>query len=73
MQDMQDSNFIKSELVARGITQVSIANMLKVSRVTVNKVITGHRKNPRVRQAIALAIGKEVQDITWPEQPRRES
>lgn len=56
---------IRSALKARKITQTEIANMLKVTVVSVNDVISGKRKNPRIRKAIALAIGKPVSEL-WP-------
>lgn len=57
--------FIISELRSRKISQVAIARMLRVNPVCVNEVITGKRKNPRIRTAIALAIGKPETEL-WP-------
>ena len=57
---------IKSALAAKGITQVQIARMLKVKPPTVHNVLTGKRRNPRIRQAIALAVGKPIAEL-WPE------
>lgn len=37
--------------------------MLKVKPPTVHNVITGKRANPRIRQAIALAIGRPVSEV----------
>lgn len=57
---------IKAALAAKGITQTQIARMLKVKPPTVHNVISGKRRNPRIRQAIALAIGCRVSEL-WPE------
>ena len=51
-----------------GVTQREIALMLNVSPVSVNNVISGRRTTPRIRKAIAFAIGKPVSEL-WPEQP----
>jgi len=57
---------IKQELEKAGVTQLSIAKMLKIKAPSVHNVITGKRKTPRIRTAISLAINKPVSDI-WPE------
>ena len=57
---------IKAALAAKGITQTQIARMLKVKPPTVHNVISGKRRNPRIRQAIALAVGCPVHEL-WPE------
>lgn len=54
---------IRVLLKSAGITQTDIADMLKVKPPTVHNVITGKRKNPRVRKAIALAVGLPVSQI----------
>lgn len=56
---------IKIELLRIGVTQSEIANRLKVSVGSVNDVISGRRITPRIRTAIANAIGKPVEKI-WP-------
>ncbi|MGV0961822.1 MAG: helix-turn-helix domain-containing protein [Limnohabitans sp.] len=61
------NNKIKSGLRDRNITQLSIAKMLRVHPVCVHEVVTGKRKNPRIRLAISLAIGKPVSEL-WPYQ-----
>lgn len=63
---MTNREIIKSGLKERRVTQTQIAGMLKVTPVSVNDVITGKRKTPRIRQAVALALGKSVNEI-WPE------
>ena len=67
MAEIEKDFEIKAELARKGISQREIALMLKVSPVSVNNVISGKRKTPRIRKAIALAIGKPVSEITWPE------
>lgn len=57
---------IRQELKERGITQLSIANMLRVKASSVHNVITGKRRTPRIRQAIAFALGRPVVEI-WPD------
>lgn len=46
----------------------AIAKTLQISASAIHHVINGQRNNPRIRQAIAEAIGKPVAKI-WPEQP----
>ncbi|WP_354005652.1 helix-turn-helix domain-containing protein [Desulfofustis limnaeus] len=53
-------------LQEKGISQLDIANMLKVKPASVHNVITGKRRTPRIRQAIAFALGRPVAEI-WPE------
>jgi len=45
----------------------SIAQKLGVKQPTVSQVIHGIRPNPRIREAIAQSINKQVSDL-WPEQ-----
>jgi len=47
-----------------------IADALGVKPPQVHQVINGQRPNPRIRAAIAAAIGRPVDEI-WP--PREES
>ncbi|MFA5905171.1 MAG: helix-turn-helix domain-containing protein [Desulfobacula sp.] len=58
---------IRQELKNKGIAQSSIAQMLKVKPASVHNVVTGKRKTPRIRAAIAMAIGKPVGEI-WPDE-----
>ena len=60
---------IKLALKKKSISQLSIAKILNVHPVTVNEVVQGKRKNPRIRLAIALSIGKPVCEI-WPEEQK---
>ena len=57
---------IKAALVLAGVTQSEIARSLEVTVSSVNDVISGRRDNPRIRSAIASAIGKPVSEI-WPD------
>ncbi|MDD3814400.1 MAG: hypothetical protein PHZ02_07115 [Desulfocapsaceae bacterium] len=57
---------------AAKITQVEIANMLKVTPVAVHNVVSGKRKTPRIRKAIAMAIGKKVSEI-WTDTPKKQN
>ena len=61
-----NSRQIKAALILKGITQTSIAKELGVPVSLVCMVISGAEKTPRVRQAIAAAIGKPVRTI-WPD------
>jgi len=45
-----------------------IAKELGLKQPTVSAVIYGKRPTPRIRKAIALAIGKPVSEI-WPDTP----
>jgi len=62
---------IRAELKIAGIRQSKIARILSVSPVSVHDVITGKRKTPRIREAIALFIGKPVSEI-WPDTTNQE-
>jgi len=57
-------------LKENGYTQTRIAKLLGVTVVHVNNVLSGKRKNPRVREVIALACRKRVEDI-WPEPAKK--
>lgn len=56
-------NEIKAALVLRGITAVSIAKSLGLARSNVTATISGKRRTPRIRQAIAAAIGRPVAEV----------
>lgn len=47
------------------VTQASIAARLKITPPAVQHVIKGFRRNPRIRLAIAEALGRPVEQI-WP-------
>jgi lambda repressor-like predicted transcriptional regulator len=63
---------IKAALRAAGSSQSDIARMLRVSPVAIHNVTTGKRRTPRIRKAIALAIGRPISDI-WPETNQEEN
>jgi len=63
MTNMKKNISIQDKLKKAGVTQVSIANMLKIRPSSVHNVITGKRSTPRIRQAIALAIGLPVSAV----------
>lgn len=57
---------IKIQMIQSGVTIVEIASAIGVTPSAVHQVITGLRNTPRIRTAIAQAIGKPVEKI-WPE------
>lgn len=57
---------IKNQLKQAKVTQKDLAEILKVSPVAVHWVVIGKKRTPRIRKAIALAIGKNVDEIDWP-------
>ncbi|QQG66333.1 helix-turn-helix domain-containing protein [Desulfobulbus oligotrophicus] len=61
MPKMEDD--IKTGLASKNITQASIAKMLGVKPSSVHNVITGKRATPRIRQAVAMALGKPVEEV----------
>lgn len=58
---------IKLDLKKARVTQTTLAKILKVSPVAVHWVVVGKKRTSRIRMAIALALGKKVEDIEWPE------
>ena len=56
---------IKVLMILLGVTQTSIAKKVRVTLPAVHAVINGLRKNPKIRRAIADAIGRPVEHI-WP-------
>lgn len=63
---------IKIEMMAREVTGASIARSLGVSRTAICHVVYGRNKSPRIRKAIARALGLKVQDL-WPDNGNREA
>jgi lambda repressor-like predicted transcriptional regulator len=53
-------------LQEKGISQLDIANMLKVKPASVHNVVSGKKRTPRIRQAISFALGLPESEI-WPE------
>ena len=62
------SKEIKILMELLDVTQTQVARKLKVTVPAVNSVIKGLRGNPRIRQAIADAVGRPVRQI-WPFNP----
>lgn len=60
-------NEIRAELVRRGIERQQIAAQLGIAKAGVSQVISGVKKTPRVRHAIAEAIGMAVEQV-FPQQ-----
>jgi lambda repressor-like predicted transcriptional regulator len=61
---------IKIALLEKDITGAYIARQAGVSRSAINHTIAGRRKSPRLRKAIADALGKMVSDF-WPENDKQ--
>ena len=62
-------NYIKTAMKQNGVKQKHIAAMENVSIPAVNQVVWNVRKTPRIRQAIADAVGIPISEL-WPqEQP----
>ena len=59
-------NEIRAEMMRKNITVTSIAKKLDVKQPTVSQVIYGVRRTLRIREEIAMGIGKPVSEI-WPE------
>lgn len=60
---------IKAMMVLQGVKQADICRELNVKPSTVSLIVSGKKKSSRVRKAIAVALGKRVEDL-WPERPR---
>ena len=59
-------NNIKTAMKQNGVKQKHIAARENVSVPAVNQVVWSVRKTPRVRQAIADAVGIPISEL-WPE------
>ena len=57
---------IKIQMIQNGVTIIEIASAIGVTPSAVHQVITGLRNTPRIRAAIAQAIGLPVSEI-WPD------
>jgi len=60
------ANEIRAEMLRNNITVTSIARSENVAVPTVSQVISGVRKNPRIRQAISSAVNIQV-PVLWPD------
>jgi len=65
-------NYIRAELIKRGIKSTDLATDQKVTPQFISNVIHGHKANLRIRQAIAEAIGRPVHEI-WPDKNNKEA
>lgn len=59
-------NEIRAELVRQGISQVSIAKKLKITRGAVNGAISRKRKSRRIQRIIAKILKRPYSEI-WGE------
>ena len=59
------SRQIKALIVLNGTSLTEIARTTGVTRQWVSMVVNGHKKSKRVRKAIAVAVGKSVEEL-WP-------
>jgi lambda repressor-like predicted transcriptional regulator len=66
---MNTATKIKIGFLEKGISGVDIARQFSppVDRTAVYHVIAGRSKSPRIRKAIADALGMKVKDL-WPEE-----
>ena len=62
------SKEIKILMELLDVTQTQVARKLKVTVPAINSVIKGLRRNPRIRKAIADAVGRSVEQV-WPPNP----
>ena len=58
---------IRIELIRAKTTMAKIAKTAKVTRAFVWQVVYGVRRTRRIREAIAQAVGKPIQEL-WPEE-----
>lgn len=54
---------IKKLMILAGISQAEIAERLGITKSLVNHVVSGIRSNQKVRQAIADAVGRSVEEL----------
>ncbi|GEM_PF-1257898 len=60
------NNEIRGMLIMQGTNANRIATRIGVSKQAVYQVINGSRRTPSIRKAIAMAIGKPVEEL-WPD------
>ena len=58
---------IRIEILRANTTMAKIAKAAKVSRGFVWQVVYGLRRTRRIRETIAQAVGKPIQEL-WPEE-----
>lgn len=66
MNQQTPKQVIKALLKQKGIKQKDIAEMLAIKPASVSEVVGLRRKNPRIRKAISMAVGRPVSEL-WPE------
>jgi transcriptional regulator with XRE-family HTH domain len=52
-------NEIKSLMILKGIKQTDIATKLSIRKSSVSNTISGRRSTPRIRKAVAEALGED--------------
>lgn len=58
-------NQIRAAMILKNVRPADIARRLNVTRGAVSNVISGLKTSQRIREAVAEAVGKEV-DAIWP-------
>lgn len=56
----------KAALAGVGLTEAALARRIGVSRNTVNLAVLGRNRSPRIRGAIAEAVGQPVTELFPP-------
>ncbi len=69
---IEESFRIKALMKLHRVTGRDIARKLGVSFTWVSLVINGHKDSPRVRKAIARAVGMKF-ELLWPDNPRKKA
>ena len=57
---------IRAAMLAKNISVTSIAKKLGIAVPNISQVIHGDKKTPRIRKAIADAVGIPISEL-WPE------
>ena len=58
-----DTERLNRELILQGLTQLSVAAELKMSRQAISKIFTGKSSHPPTIKKVAQALGLETSDI----------
>lgn len=59
-------NEIRAALALKEIKIVDIARRISVARPSVSQVVSGNKRTPHIRQAIAETIGRPVDEVFQP-------
>jgi lambda repressor-like predicted transcriptional regulator len=62
---MKAGTKIRIRMLEKGVSGADIARTMHVDRTAVYHVIAGRSKSPKLRKAIARALGVRVSDL-WP-------